>query len=58
MRRTLTEEELAIHGPLAEAKATPVGASEPARLVARPRVRTPAAAMRDAEDGLPAVPAA
>ena len=58
MRRTLTEEELAIHGPLAEAKATPVGASEPARLVARPRVRTPAGAARDAEDGLPALPAA
>jgi multisubunit Na+/H+ antiporter MnhB subunit len=58
MRRTLTEEELAIHGPLAEAKATPVGASEPARLVARPRARSPAVAAREAEDGLPAVPAA
>lgn len=43
MRRTLTDEELAVHGPLAEAKATPVGASEPARLVARPRPRTPPA---------------
>ena len=39
MRRTLTEEELVVHGPLAEAKATPVGSSEPARLVARPRPR-------------------
>lgn len=37
MRRSLTAEELAVHGPLAEAKATPVGACEPARLVARPR---------------------
>jgi len=41
LRRTLTAEELAVHGPLAEAKATPVGASEPARLVARPRPRNP-----------------
>jgi len=41
LRRTLTAEELALHGPLAEAKATPVGASEPARLVARPRPRNP-----------------
>jgi len=39
MRRRLTAEELAVHGPLAEAKATLVGASEPARLVARPRGR-------------------
>lgn len=58
MRRTLTEEELAIHGPLAEAKATPVGASEPARLVARPRVRTPSVGTHEAEDDLPALPAA
>lgn len=41
MRRTLTAEELAVHGPLAEAKANPVGASEPARLVARPRPYSP-----------------
>lgn len=41
LRRTLTAEELAVHGPLAEAKATPVGASEPARLVARPRPYDP-----------------
>lgn len=46
MRRTLTDEELAVHGPLAEAKATPVGSSEPARLVARPRPRQAAAAAR------------
>jgi len=44
MRRTLTDEEVAVHGTLAEAKATPVGASEPARHVARPRPRRPAAA--------------
>jgi hypothetical protein len=37
MRRRLTPQELAHHGPLAEAKAHPVGQSEPARLVARPR---------------------
>lgn len=37
MRRTLTAEELARHGSLAEAKAHPVGSSEPARQVARPR---------------------
>jgi len=43
MRRHLTEAERAVHGPLSEAKATPVGASEPARLVARPRARVPAA---------------
>jgi multisubunit Na+/H+ antiporter MnhB subunit len=58
MRRTLTAEELAIHGPLAEAKATPVGASEPARLVARPRVRTPAVATGGAADVVPAMPIA
>jgi len=46
MRRALTEEELAVHGPLAEAKATPVGASEPARLVARPRPRKATIATR------------
>jgi len=46
MRRTLTGEELAVHGPLAEAKATPVGASEPARLVARPRPRRAAGTAR------------
>lgn len=44
MRRTLTAEELAVHGPLAQAKAHPVGASEPARLVARPRPRRTAEA--------------
>ena len=44
MRRTLTDEEVAVHGTLAEAKATPVGASEPARLVARPRQRAASAA--------------
>jgi hypothetical protein len=38
MRRELTPEELAHHGTLAEAKAHPVGQSEPARLVAKPRV--------------------
>jgi hypothetical protein len=37
MRRTLTADELARHGSLAEAKAQPVGESEPAREVARPR---------------------
>jgi hypothetical protein len=37
MRRRLTTEELARHGSLQEAKACPVGTSEPARLVARPR---------------------
>jgi hypothetical protein len=37
LRRSLTPEELARHGPLAEAKASPVGMSEPARDVARPR---------------------
>jgi hypothetical protein len=37
LRRRLTPEELARHGPLHEAKARPVGASEPARAVARPR---------------------
>jgi hypothetical protein len=36
LRRRLTAEELARHGPLAEAKAHPVGMSEPAREVARP----------------------
>jgi hypothetical protein len=46
MRRALTEEELAVHGPLAEAEATPVGASEPARLVARPRPRKATIATR------------
>jgi len=56
MRRTLTDEELAIHGPLAEAKATPVGASEPARLVARPRARVPPAATPGVEVALPGVP--
>jgi hypothetical protein len=39
MRRTLTADELAHHGSLEEAKAQPVGESEPAREVARPRVR-------------------
>lgn len=58
MRRTLTAEELAIHGPLAEAEATPVGASEPARLVAKPRARTPVGAARDAEGVVPALPIA
>jgi len=38
LRRTLTAEELAVHGSLQEAKACPLGASEPARLVARPRL--------------------
>jgi len=38
LRRTLTPEELTIHGPLEEAKACPVGMSEPAREVARPRM--------------------
>jgi hypothetical protein len=38
MRRVLTEEELAKHGTLEEAKACPVGMSEPAREVARPRM--------------------
>ena len=38
MRRTLTPEELAIHGPLDEAKACPIGMSEPAREVARLRL--------------------
>jgi hypothetical protein len=56
MRRTLTDEELAIHGPLAEAKATPVGASEPARLVARPRTRAPAAATPGVDGALRGVP--
>jgi len=37
MRRSLTAEELARHGTLAEAKANPLGRSEPAREVARPR---------------------
>lgn len=37
IRRTLTKEETARHGTLAEAKARPVGASEPAAEVARPR---------------------
>jgi len=37
MRRTLTPGELSRHGSLAEAKAHPVGASEPARKVARSR---------------------
>jgi hypothetical protein len=37
MRRTLTADELAQHGSLDEAKAQPVGESEPAREVARPR---------------------
>jgi hypothetical protein len=37
LRRRLTPQELARHGPLAEAKARPVGMSEPAREVARPR---------------------
>jgi hypothetical protein len=36
MRRSLTAEELARHGSLAEAKAHPLGMSEPAREVARP----------------------
>jgi len=58
MRRTLTEEELAVHGPLEEAKATPVGTSGPARLVARPRARTPVAAARDAGGVVPALPVA
>jgi hypothetical protein len=37
MRRTLSADELARHGSLEEAKAQPVGESEPARQVARPR---------------------
>lgn len=37
MRRRLTEEELAKHGSLEEAKAIPIGMSEPAHTVARPR---------------------
>jgi hypothetical protein len=37
MRRTLTPDELRRHGPLEEAKAHPLGTSEPAKLVARPR---------------------
>ncbi len=37
LRRRLTADELARHGPLAEAKARPVGQSEPACEVARPR---------------------
>lgn len=37
MRRALTQEELARHGSLEEAKATPLGMSEPAREVAAPR---------------------
>ncbi len=37
MRRTLTADELRHHGSLEEARAQPVGASEPAREVARPR---------------------
>jgi hypothetical protein len=37
LRRSLTPEELARHGSLEEAKAHPVGTSEPAREVARPR---------------------
>jgi hypothetical protein len=38
MRRSLTPDELARHGSLREAKAVPVGMSEPAREVARPRL--------------------
>ena len=37
LRRRLTAEELAKHGPLEEAKAHPVGTSEPAHAVAQPR---------------------
>jgi hypothetical protein len=37
LRRRLTDEELARHGPLEEARARPVGMSEPAHTVARPR---------------------
>jgi hypothetical protein len=37
LRRHLTSEELARHGFLADAKAHPVGTSEPARIVAAPR---------------------
>lgn len=37
MRRTLTEEELRVHGSMAEAKATPVGIGEPARDATRGR---------------------
>jgi hypothetical protein len=37
LRRTLTAEELAKHGSWEEAKAHPIGASEPARIVAKPR---------------------
>jgi hypothetical protein len=37
MRRSLTPEELRRHGSLEEAKAHPVGMSEPAKNVARPR---------------------
>jgi hypothetical protein len=36
LRRTLTEDELRAHGSPEEARARPVGASEPAREVARP----------------------
>jgi hypothetical protein len=50
MRRTLTLEELALHGPLEEAKARPVGMSEPAREVARPRMAR-VAAVSDSEPG-------
>lgn len=35
LRRTLTAEELAVHGSMAEAKATPVGEGEPAREAVR-----------------------
>jgi hypothetical protein len=37
LRRSLTEAELHAHGSPAEARARPLGASEPAREVARPR---------------------
>ena len=43
LRRTLTEEELRAHGPLAAAKATPVGTGEPAREAVRVKARPGAA---------------
>jgi hypothetical protein len=38
MRRSLSPEELALHGTLVEAKSHPAGMSEPAKTVARPRL--------------------
>jgi hypothetical protein len=51
MRRTLTPEELRRHGPLEEAKAHPVGMSEPAKNVARPRWRENASPRVACEEG-------